>query len=85
VLRWRCKCLDGFSGLFCDIAAITAVSYQNNTFTPISIVVNGNAQTIPVGGSYAFSGKAGTVASGTATTSGSASSLGISVRVGLSG
>jgi len=44
---------------------------MNNTFTPITIAVNGSVATIPVGGTVSFSGNFGTIASGTATTSGS--------------
>lgn len=80
-----CICPTGFSGTFCQNAKITAISYQNNTFTPITIAVNGVTKTIPVGSSYAFTGKVGTVAAGSATTSGAASSLGISTPGGIIG
>ena len=80
-----CTCPTGYSGVFCQIAALTGISYQNNTFTPITIVVNGAEQTIPVGGSYTYKGKVGTAATGTASTAGAASSLGISTPGGIIG
>jgi hypothetical protein len=80
-----CSCPTGYSGTFCQTAARTSLAYQNNTFTPITIAVNGIAATIPVGGSYAFSGVVGTDATGSASTSGAASKLGISTAGGILG
>jgi len=81
----NCKCPTGYSGLFCDIKAKTAIQYRNNTFTPIAIAVNGDAKVIPVGGTATFIGELGTVAAGNASTSGAASSLGISDAGGIIG
>lgn len=80
-----CSCPSGFAGTFCESVAITAIVYQNNTFTPVAISINGVNAVIPVGGSSAFTGKFGDVAIGTATTSGSAKSLGISTPGGVIG
>jgi len=80
-----CVCPTGFSGSFCEVGATTYISYINNTFTPITLSINGASQVIPVGQSVAISGTYGTVATGTATTSGSASSLGIDIGGGVIG
>ena len=44
---------------------------MNNTFTPVTIAINGTVTTIPVGGTVSFKGSYGSLASGDATTSGS--------------
>ena len=81
-----CTCPTGFSGTFCQTAATSALVYQNNTFTPITITVNGTTATIPAnGGTYAFTGKFGTTATGSASTSGAASTLGVSTSGGVLG
>jgi hypothetical protein len=81
----NCQCPTGYSGALCQLKASTAISYKNNTFTPITIAVNGATATIPVGGSVAFAGQVGTVATGTASTSGTANELGISTANGIIG
>ncbi|MCW3121624.1 MAG: toll/interleukin receptor protein [Flavipsychrobacter sp.] len=80
-----CSCPTGYTGTFCESAATSYIVYKNNTFTPIVITVNGAGLTIPVGGSVSYSGKFGTDATGTATTSGAATSLGISTAGGILG
>lgn len=81
----KCVCPTGFSGARCQTRASSAIQYKNNTYTPITIVVNGDTKTIPVGGVANFTGQFGTAALGTASTSGSASSLGISTPAGIIG
>ncbi len=81
----KCQCLAGYSGVYCQVAATTAISYKNNTFTPITIGVNGLTAIIPAGGSVAFRGSANAVASGSATTFGTANELGISTSGGIIG
>jgi PKD domain len=54
--------------------------YRNKTFTPITIVINGQTQTIPVGGEVTLSGKPDAAAVGSAYTSGATSS---GTQVGL--
>ena len=51
-----CVCPTGYSGNFCENSTIV---YQNDTYTPISINVNGTATTIPVNGSISYVGVAG--------------------------
>ncbi len=80
-----CNCPPGYYGTFCEAPITTYISYKNNTFTPITITVGGVTQTIPKGGSYTFSGKYGGTATGTATTSGAASQLGITTGGGVIG
>lgn len=80
----KCTCPTGFSGAFCQVQAQTGISYKNNSFTPVNISVNGNTQTIAPGASYTYKGGAGTLATGTASTTGS-SSLGISSPDGTIG
>lgn len=74
-----------YSILMCILAAITSFSckkktqtssivFTNDTYTPVHIDVNGNAQTIPVGGAATYYGNTGSAANVTATTSGSTSS-----------
>ncbi len=82
----KCSCPAGFSGTFCQFHANTAIQYVNNTFTPITISVNGVIQTIVAnGGTVAFKGASGSAATGSASTSGTASSLGISTDGGVIG
>lgn len=73
----KCTCPTGYTGSLCQFAASGVIQYVNNTFTPISISVNGEDKVIPVGGNVYYSGQFGTNALGSATTSGSATSLGI--------
>ncbi len=81
----KCSCPAGYSGILCEVKARTAIRYKNNTYTPISITINGDGQTIPVGGSVVFPGVMGTTAFGTAATAGSANQLGISDPGGIIG
>ena len=67
-----CTCPTGYSGSFCERAALSYVSYRNNTFTPVNISINGTNTIIPVGGTVSFSGTYGSIASGIAYTSASA-------------
>ncbi len=80
-----CSCPTGFSGTNCEVAALTVIKYTNNTFTPISITVNGKEGSIPVGGSISYTGKVNNAASGTAFTTAGANSLGTNVPGGLLG
>jgi len=73
----NCQCPTGFSGSLCQLRATSAIQYINDTYTPISIAVNGNSQTIPVGGKVTFAGQYGIPATTLASTSGTAGSLGI--------
>ena len=70
-LSGSCSCPVGYTGTFCDKATSSNVAYKNNTFTPITIAINGVSETIPVGGTVSFKGSYGTIASGVASTSGS--------------
>ena len=80
-----CTCPVGFTGAFCQTKANSVLRYVNNTFTPVTISVNGSTQNIPVGGKVAFVGQAGTVANGSASTSGAAGSLGVDNSGGILG
>ncbi len=66
-----CTCPTGYSGTFCENAAASVITFRNNTYTPVSITINGVGQNIPVGGTVAFAGSYGTIASGGASTSAS--------------
>ena len=48
----------------------SSITYVNDTYTPISIRVNGQAQTIPVGGSVSYIAVTGTTANVDASTAG---------------
>ena len=63
-----CLCPSGFTGLRCENLATTTITYNNNTFTPVSISINGVAASIPAGGSVFYSGLYGDAAVGTAST-----------------
>ncbi len=52
----------------------SSITFQNNSFTSIEITFNGITQTIPPGGTAVFYGTPGTLATGTAETSGNTSS-----------
>jgi len=80
-----CTCPVGYAGAFCQTKLYSVLQYTNNTFTPITITVNGTTQNIPVGGKTAFAGQAGTVANGSASTSGVAGSLGVDNSGGVLG
>jgi hypothetical protein len=49
------------------------ITYTNHTFTPITLTINSQVQTVAVGSSATVSGTPGTTYSGTAVTSGSTS------------
>ena len=79
-----CTCPTGYTGANCQTTTTTSVAYVNNTFTPITLVINGITQTIPVGGSVSVKGYYGTIASGVAYTSGS-TPLGVITGYGVVG
>jgi hypothetical protein len=56
--------------------AITSINFVNNTYTPITITINGKTSVIPIAGSVQYSGVAGDAATGYASTSGTTSSGG---------
>ncbi len=57
--------------------------YQNNTFTPVNITINGTKSVIPVGGNVLYQGIPGATASGSASTRG-VTSTGIPTGLTLS-
>jgi hypothetical protein len=63
----RCICPSGFTGQRCELSAIY---YQNNTFTDIFLTVNGTNITIPAGTSVEVSGVPGYQATADAYTHG---------------
>ncbi len=82
----KCSCPTGYSGSLCQTRAKSAIQYVNNTFTPITIAVNGESKIIPVGSSVVYGGQYGLPASMNASTSGTSGSLGISTdeaKIGL--
>lgn len=82
----KCTCPAGFSGTRCQVRATGTIQYVNNSFTPITIAVNGDTKVIPVGGTVSYSGQYGLGATGTATTAGNGTSLGVTTdggKVGL--
>jgi len=82
----NCVCPTGYYGTFCELGVNSFISYKNNTFTPITLVItNGATHVIPVGQSFAVEGTYGTAVVGTATTSGTASSLGVDNAGGVIG
>ncbi len=81
----KCQCPTGFSGARCQTRANSAIMYTNNTFTPITIVVNGTSKTVPAGTSVAFAGQYASQAVMTASTSGNSGSLANSNPSGLVG
>jgi len=83
-LSGSCSCPSGYAGTYCDKATSSNVAYMNNTFTPITIAINGVSATIPVGGTMSFTGSYGTMASGVASTSGS-TPLGVMTGGGVVG
>ena len=80
-----CTCAPGYSGPVCATASSGVLVYQNNTFTPISIAVNGTSAIIAPGGTASFAGKYNTPAIGSASTSGAASSFGVTTSGGVLG
>ena len=68
-----CTCPTGYTGTNCQTAATTAIQYNNNTYTPVIITVNGVKSTIAVGGSITYSGSYGSTLTGTAYTYGTTS------------
>ena len=66
-----CTCPSGFAGNMCQYST---VEYQNNTYTPVSITVNGQTTTIPAGGVVDYVGTIDGTANATASTSGTTTS-----------
>jgi len=52
----------------------TTLYYQNNTFTPVYITINGASNTIAAGSTVSFTGQQGSEANGSASTSGTTTS-----------
>jgi len=68
-----CICPAGWTGVYCQTASTTTITYTNDTYTPISITANGSTQTIPVGSYVSYTGTTGTSITITASTSGKTS------------
>jgi len=78
-----CICPTGYTGTYCETptgGGSNSITYHNNTYTPITITVNGSTATIPVAGNKTFTGSSGNSATGTASTSGETTS---GTQVGL--
>jgi len=67
----NCTCPTGFYGNYCEN---TSISYTNDTYTPITITLNGVTQTIANGSTVSFDGVAGSTATVSAYTYGTTSS-----------
>jgi len=63
----NCLCPTGYYGSKCENSSIL---FQNDTYTPISLTVNGTNTNIPVNGSVSVIGSAGTSAVVSAVTGG---------------
>ena len=63
----NCSCPTGFSGNRCELSTIV---FKNNTYTPVSITVNGAAYTIAKDSSLLVTDTAGKIATVAAATSG---------------
>jgi len=50
--------------------AHSTITYVNDAYTPMTVIINGYNQTIPAGGSATYTGDVSSEANGTATTSG---------------
>ncbi len=70
----NCSCPSGFAGYHCELVAQTGITYQNDTYTPIYITVNGSNDVIPVGGTITYTGTYGDQLTGNASTSGTTTS-----------
>ncbi|MFI5196138.1 MAG: calcium-binding EGF-like domain-containing protein [Chitinophagales bacterium] len=70
----RCKCPAGYTSKNCETIATTYITYKNNTFTPVTIVINGKASVIAASHSITYSGQYTTYLFGSASTSGSTDS-----------
>ncbi len=68
----KCKCATGYFGVNCENADSPAIAYRNNAFTPVTIVINGFTQVIAPGAVVGYKRAYGTIAEGSASTSGSA-------------
>jgi len=69
--KGSCSCPAGYSGNLCQLSSIL---FQNNTFTQVSLSVNGAPSTLAIGGSVVYAGATGSVVTVAATTAGSSSS-----------
>jgi len=66
----KCNCPSGYSGTSCQIQDPSTLIYQNNTYTPVNITINGTSSVIPVGGTVLYKGIPGGAATGSASTQG---------------
>jgi len=67
----NCLCPAGYVGADCGTLATTTVQYNNDTYTPVTLVAGGTSYNIPVGSSVSFNATYGTTIAATATTAGS--------------
>ncbi|GAA4469701.1 hypothetical protein GCM10023093_29610 [Nemorincola caseinilytica] len=65
-----CICPQGFTGTYCQTPNVSSIGFRNNTFTPVTITVNGAEYRVDTGSVLTFTGSHGDTLKGTAKTHG---------------
>lgn len=67
----QCKCPDGYTGRFCEVANVSSIKFDNKTFTKVTVTVNGKEYLVDTGKKgLTFTGSHGDTLKGTARVKG---------------
>lgn len=62
----QCSCPAGYSGTYCEVKSQSTVHFQNRTFTPMTMYLNGNTYTVDTGTHLTLTGNYGDTVKGSA-------------------
>ncbi len=65
-----CICPSGYTGTYCQVANVSSIAFQNETFTRVFLTINGVEYSVDSGTALTFTGGHGDTLKGTAKTRG---------------
>jgi hypothetical protein len=65
-----CICATGYTGTYCQTPNVSSIAFRNETFTPVTLTINGANYSVDTGKFITFTGSYGDTIKGTAFTHG---------------